>query len=234
MKQRIHSLLKEHLGIVIKRAPKDGKGFWPAPELPNELIRNCKLVENRKQLIRSLEFEKDELVVTEVGVAFGDFSEFLLEALPISEFYAIDLFELHKVDTVWGVSTKEKFQGGTHLDYYQNRFTQDQRVTICRRHSHQQLNEFEDGTFDLIYIDAGHDYQSVKNDLTLAARKIRTDGVIVMNDYAHMDPSGPTPYGIPRATHEFMLEHQWEMTHLALHPWGLYDVALKKAGRSPC
>ena len=49
------------------------------------------------------------------------------------------------------------------------------------------------------------------------------------NDYGHMDPSGPTPYGVPRATHEFMLEHQWDMAMLALHPWGLFDVALKKA-----
>jgi hypothetical protein len=41
------------------------------------------------------------------------------------------------------------------------------------------------------------------------------------------------PYGVIQACHEFMVEHDWEMTHLAL-AWAMYcDVVLRKRSRGP-
>ncbi len=60
--------------------------------------------------------------IVELGVAFGDFSEFLIRALEPEQFFAFDIFKLHEVPIIWRKPSKEVFGDMTHREYYTKRF----------------------------------------------------------------------------------------------------------------
>lgn len=57
------------------------------------------------------------------------------------------------------------------------------------------------GTFDFVFIDAGHDYESVKSDTENALRILSSQGVIVWHDF-------PSALGVRRYLVEFAKEHR--------------------------
>ena len=62
--------------------------------------------------------------------------------------------------------------------------------------SYECLASYEDGFFDLIYLDADHSYEFVKKDTEQAVRVLSERGVIIFNDYTMMDPLLGVPYGV--------------------------------------
>ena len=90
------------------------------------------------------------------------------------------------------------------------------------------MTAFNENYFDWIYIDAAHDYQSVKKDLFQAKRTIKENGLIIMNDYIMFDHFTKEKYGVVQATNEFMIENNYEMLYFALHQDMFCDVVLKK------
>jgi predicted O-methyltransferase YrrM len=53
---------------------------------------------------------------------------------------------------------------------------------LCGR-SEECIPMLKNNSFDLIYIDAAHDYESVKIDISLSLSKLKKDGVISGHDY---------------------------------------------------
>ena len=68
---------------------------------------------------------------------------------------------------------------------------------ICKRHNLM---------FDLIHIDAGHEYSSVKNDLRIWSSLLNSNGVILMDDYFWDDEKNVSTgwHGVARAVNEFI------------------------------
>ena len=60
----------------------------------------------------------------------------------------------------------------------------------------------EDESYDLVYIDGDHDYNSVFRDLRSAERLIPAGGMIAGHDYADNFP------GVQRALHDYLEEHE--------------------------
>jgi hypothetical protein len=50
----------------------------------------------------------------------------------------------------------------------------------------------------------------------------------VMNDYIFFDHIASLKYGVVEATHEFCLEHGYEMLYLALQPQMFCDVCIRR------
>ena len=67
------------------------------------------------------------------------------------------------------------------------RFRQNQVVSIHRACSAQAVGNFDDHYFDWIYIDGDHSFESVLNDLKLWSPKVKSNGVIALDDYYWMD-----------------------------------------------
>jgi len=178
-----------------------------------------------------LEYLPKNGVVAEVGVAFGRYTRKILEILHPAKFVAIDTFELDKTSWSGHHAYRDTLGDLGHEAYYRQKF-QDRidngSFIIKKGYSHVKLMEFDDAYFDMIYIDAAHDYASVKQDLAAANVKIKPDGYIVLNDYTLMDPLLLQPYGIVQAVHEFCLQEGWEIRYLGLHPYMFCDVALTK------
>ena len=202
-----------------------------AAVLPDRLLRNARVLPDRYAMLPLLPRGR---VFVEVGVATGDFSAEILRVCQPSRFVAIDDFRFHTWPMRWaGRPVAEIFAGRSHVEYYRERFAAEiaaDRVLVMQDDSARALENLGDSTVDVVYLDADHAYESVRRELAIVRRKLRPDGVIVLNDYTMVDIVGPgtAPYGVIQAAHEFMVEYSWEMTHLALQPYMYCDVAIRR------
>ena len=188
--------------------------------LSNEYIRNCKVLANRYCL---LEHIPKNGVGVEIGVLGGDWSKHLLSITQPDELVLIDSYYSNDYPGA------NRFRKKTHEHYIRNEFQSfGEQVKILKGVSWDCMAGFKENYFDWIYIDAGHDYQSVKKDLFQSKRTIKENGLIMMNDYIMYDHFTKEKYGVIQATNEFMIENNYEMLFFALHPDMFCDVMLKK------
>ena len=61
-------------------------------------------------------------------------------------------------------------------------------IQLHRGFSHEKVDKFKDESMDLVYIDAEHDYDSVKRDIELYLPKIKHKGILAGHDYHHVWP----------------------------------------------
>lgn len=57
-------------------------------------------------------------------------------------------------------------------------------ITPIRKPSVDAANQFSDGSLDIVYIDANHEYQEVKKDIAVWLPKIKKGGIISGHDYS--------------------------------------------------
>ena len=205
-----------------------------APRLPARLLENCRLLPDRVAILPLL--PKGGRIV-EIGVALGDFSQKLIDICQPDEFIAIDNFRLHELPEFWGRKPVEWFGARTHGGFYRDRFArliEAGQVRVLEDDSTSALATIEDGSVDMFYVDADHSYEWVARELAVIKRKVKPDGVIIMNDYTMSDIlAGNGAYGVIHATNEFMIAENWEMTHFALQPFMYCDVVLRRATTAP-
>lgn len=120
-----------------------------------------------------------ETVMVEVGSFAGISSE--LFALHCEKIYCVDMWFPY-----WEVTDKDKmeyaeFNFDKLLKTYGN-------IEKIKDSSEMASNKFEDESLDLVYIDAAHDYQSVKQDISLWYPKVKKGGYISGHDYRY-DPN---------------------------------------------
>jgi len=199
------------------------------PALERRHIEGAKLFANRAEMIEGLGTPAGG-VIAELGVAAGTFSDFMLRKLRPSKFVAIDLFDMHKHPVIWGRPSTELFQNMTQLEFFQRRFSHyKDSLIIDIGMSYDRLDKHPDNYFDLIYIDAGHDYESVKRDGEVSTRKLKRGGVIVFNDYVLYDPFGEGAYGVVQAVNELVTFGGWRVVGFALEKNLFCDIAIKRA-----
>jgi hypothetical protein len=201
------------------------------PKLPDALVRGALILPDRNAIVDLLPKKK---VMVELGVALGTFSTYALRVAQPSLFVAIDTFRLHELEEFWGRETQELFGGLTHGDWYRRKFADRiaaGAMKVIEGDSAAGLDQFDDSSIDIVYVDADHRYDAVKADLRVLQRKMRPDGFIIMDDYILVEHlQSPHLLGVIYATNEFMLEHGWALHYLALQTNTYYQVVLRRAG----
>lgn len=125
------------------------------------------------------ELSGKKLNIAEIGVYKGRmtfmWSSILKERKVKYNYYAIDHF--------LGSNEHEK-----NLDYYQ--ITCDnlssiikKNLKIIKKDSSIASFDYPDDFFDIVYIDASHDYEAVKNDIEHWIKKVKKGGYICGDDY---------------------------------------------------
>jgi hypothetical protein len=94
--------------------------------------------------------------------------------------------------------------------------------------SWEMLEKLPDKSIDYLYLDAGHSYEEVVKDIDQVKKKIKDTGIIQFNDYTLFDAFAFTPYGVPKAVHEFMIAENYELLFLCLHRQFFCDVVVRK------
>lgn len=82
-------------------------------------------------------------------------------------------------------------------------FAEDRTVEIVRKQSDEAHAQFDDGTFDFIYVDGDHSFNAVYNDLLNYEKKLKTGGVLIGNDYLCSIKPVHAHYGVIPAVTQF-------------------------------
>lgn len=174
----------------------------PSRDLPPELIKDCRFCASRVHLL--YELPRDGMVA-ELGTYKGDFArDIVLRNKPR---------ELHLIDIDFSQFDGSALSGSG--------------VVRHQGLAHEVIATFPDNHFDWIYIDADHSYEGTLGDARAAAPKIKPGGLMVFNDFAHIDPAMGR-YGVHRAVVDFALDSGWPFRFFAYQTSALYDVALGK------
>jgi hypothetical protein len=196
-------------------------------ELPPHLLSNARVCTNRYEVLKNLPTGG---TAVEVGVAYGDFSIHILNTLKPDLFIAIDSFVITAGKEPWGRHTLQELQC-SHQEYYTRLFSeqiQRGKMVVKKGLSWDMLEQLPDNSIDYIYVDADHSYESVSKEIAILKLKVKPQAIVHFNDYTYFDQNALMPYGVPKAVNEFMLQENYELLYLCLHPQGFYDVVLRK------
>lgn len=131
--------------------------------------------------------------------------------------YAVDLFDCEQ--DCKSMNDHVKAQGGSILQEFVDNAHDCgvlDKIKIIKEYSWDASKDFDDGTVDLVFIDAAHDYESVKKDIKAWLPKVKDNGVIGGHDY---DASWP---GVIQAVKE-EIEPYYPLYTKGNHWWVLIE-----------
>jgi predicted O-methyltransferase YrrM len=138
-------------------------------------------------------FLKDGMNIAEIGVFMGQASIYLASKIKENgllnvKLYAVDHFS-GSLEHIKPGSLKVN-ELDKNPDFIYNTFIENVNtyavsdvIVPVRKTSTEAASTFDDNFFDLIYIDAGHTYDDVKNDITAWKPKLKVGGIIGGDDY---------------------------------------------------
>jgi hypothetical protein len=124
---------------------------------------------------------KEYKIGAEIGVRFGTTSKRILELPSIEKLYGVDI----------------------RYDDDAGRLNQDSRFHYIIKDSLEASKDFEDNFFDFVYIDAGHSYTDVCNDLLHWSCKVKPNGLFCGDDYVICHNPAEGHYGVVDAIENF-------------------------------
>lgn len=150
----------------------------------------------------------------EIGVHVGSFSKGIFDSLSPKELHLIDPFE-NMIDPISQkeyysfIDNKTVYSDQNCLDIVESIFEDEianKKVFIDKSLSTNALKNYEDNTFDFIYIDACHLYESALWDMENYIHKVKKGGYLGGHDY-YPNPS----FGVMQAVDEFCEKYGYEL-----------------------
>ena len=197
------------------------------------------IIGDRDRLIEQL---PKKAIWTEIGVYRGDFSQKVLEICEPNEFHLIDNWKFEIKEHNPFDDTPDNFSGFAgkihwehfgddpnatqeeNYQYVKSRFEHLSHVKVVRSNSIDGMKGFADHYFDVMYIDANHQYEYILRDLMEARKKLKPGGILLLNDFYEGPGGAEQNLGVMGAANTFVKRygfHYLAMTH------GAYcDVAM--------
>jgi predicted O-methyltransferase YrrM len=154
-------------------------------------------------------FNSDNIKIAEIGVLYGDYSLSIRDVFKNSELYLIDLWQTQGNDFYYSARDGVADQA---YDKVKIRFENDKQSFLLKGKSEDMAKKFEDNSFDLVYIDADHSYEGVKNDINTWVKKVKKGGIIAGHDW-DPDPNmaEASQFGINKALTEYLNQDLTEL-----------------------
>lgn len=138
----------------------------------------------------------ENAIIAELGCAEGLFSSDILRWPNCKTLMMVD---------AWRKIERQPGDGGNNTEWHDKNYQGAMshinfaidRVNVLRGLTWDMALFVEDGTLDLLYIDACHDYGCVVKDLAAWGRKVKSQGIIALHDYLAPE------YGVKKAADEY-------------------------------
>lgn len=157
-----------------------------------------------------LSYIKSNSTGAEIGVWKGEFSYHILQSCKPKLLYLIDSWI--EYPTAYGVLKEADVKIGAADERYNlvlekfDHNIKDGRVKVIRANTEVGVTNIPDHSLDWVYVDAGHTYLDVKNDLNCILPKMKKGSFIMGDDY------NPNAWkGVVQAVNEFIGEHKLEL-----------------------
>ena len=150
--------------------------------------------------------------IAEVGCKEGRTTEYILSAFPDSTVVAVDPFENVPND---GESYDEWDFNAIEEDFWRRCEEFAPRARQLKMLSVDASKEIEDGSLDLVFIDAAHDYDNVMADIEAWYPKVKHGGLLTGHDFKH------TFVGVMRAVAD-----NFNLMHVQTFPDSVWAVAV--------
>jgi hypothetical protein len=180
--------------------------------------------------------------IAELGVLRGDHAEKMFAYHGPDSMHLVDTWSAEtyrnqekSLPYVKGFESLAFYFGGNPFDQavwdniYQlmeSKFAQNPKVKIVREETHRAAAIYKDQFFDLVYIDAGHPYNSVLRDLFSWQAKIKPDGFIVLNDCSASPETRSQNGGVLEAATTFIKATDFRPLALSSDIWA--DLVLSR------
>ena len=143
----------------------------------------------------------------EVGVKQGQFSEYLLDHWRGKLLYSVDPWREFSRDVYFDSdNVGQEAQEKNYQITSERLFRFGERSKLLRMTSEEAALTIQDQQLDFAYLDARHDYGSVKQDIGLWYPKVKPGGIIAGHDYINRQ-IGDTIYGVKPAVDEFAAQN---------------------------
>lgn len=153
-------------------------------------------------LMRVLNLPK---VVVECGTAEGIFSQEMF-GWGLDKLYLVDIWE--RVPFLPGCGSFEQSWHDKNFKRVKELFGDKENVIMLKGFSYKMAEQIPDESLGLAYLDAAHDYHSVKSDIDSFWGKLVKGGIMAFHDYENYD------YGVNRAVREFAGRERLEIHEL--------------------
>lgn len=160
----------------------------------------------------------------EVGVCQGDLSQPLLEAFPKLNLLMVDHFKEYEHKTVprLGKWTQDRMYQAMQMAVNRTMFASNRRI-IMIGDSVEASRIIRDESLDFVFIDAGHDYESVKPDLEHFCKKVRKGGLISGHDYRGKSKL-PGYFGVKLAVNEYAKSNGYKIELFPYRVWRFIKI----------
>lgn len=211
LKSRIYKKFEQRFKAFYDRYDKT----LPQISLSETHIQNLKVLPHRISLLQHI---PQGGIGAEVGVDRGDFSLNILKYVRPQKLHLVDAWHSERYHTGLRQVVEERLAEALATG----------QVEIHQGLSVERAQDFEEASLDWIYLDAGHSYQAVHQDLYAYVSKIKPGGLIMGHDYVLGNWNGLVRYGVIDAVHEFCVKENWEMVYLTIDALEQPSFALKK------
>lgn len=196
------------------------------PPIDNAKLANCKVVADR---YAALPYMPKNAVCAEIGIAYGDFSQEIINAMQPKELFLFDVYTEKPGGAEWWGQKRLAESGLIHEEFIKNRFAKYGNVFTKKGKSWEALQRFPDDYFDYVYVDGNHTYGGVKQDIAALKKKVKNGGIIAFNDYTYFGIYAGSEYGVLRAVNEFLAEGNHEVVMYCLRVNKMDDIIIKLA-----
>jgi hypothetical protein len=149
-------------------------------------------IKHRIELIKLL---PKNPVTVELGVAEGNFSRDILEQWLPSIHFMVDLWETNHFFA--GDAGSDQDWHNKNLEDVKRKIKPFENAVILRGSTTSMAQSVHDGSCDLVYVDACHSLECVRNDIRAWWPKLKVDGIMAFHDFENPD------YGVNQAVFEF-------------------------------
>lgn len=193
--KKIESMIKKRKIYILSQIP--------IFQLEKKNISNLKIKLNRLEILKEL---KKGSICAELGVAYGEFSDQILEIVKPELLVLVDSYP-----------NKGNFVDEGNLKYIEKKYqklVEEKKIQIINEDSVKAASMFKENFFDWIYIDTTHSYHQTLGELRAWKNKIKSDGYILGHDYIMGNWIDDIKYGVQEAVHQFCVEENWEIVYL--------------------